>query len=113
MAIEIKGYTHEEVAATKKQWLDARGEELKKQQNRLYAQELDLEAQKKHLQLDLNDYRIASVNRVLDFIRCGVERLEPSTIHTLLTHCMNKLNGNIDGIECNLKYDKPAVKEEA
>jgi len=109
--VEIKGYTAEERAAISQAELRASAEELERKSQHLNAQKLDIEAQQKKLQQDLNAYRKTSVYRVLDFIAYGVERLNPSTIRTLLVHCMNKLNGNIDGIECTLKYDKEAPKK--
>lgn len=48
------------------------------------------------------EYRIESVNRVLDFIRNEYRAGRICDIETLLCHCKNKLNGNIDGIELDL-----------
>lgn len=48
------------------------------------------------------EYRIESVNRVLDFIRNEYRSGRICDIETLLCHCQNKLNGNIDGIELDL-----------
>ena len=48
------------------------------------------------------EYRIESVNRVLDFIRNEYRAGRICDIETLLCHCQNKLNGNIDGIELDL-----------
>lgn len=81
------------------------------QQESLYLKEQELKRQKAQLEQDLKDYRIASAKRVLDFIAGGVDKLESKTIHTLLVHCMNKLNGNIDSVELTLKYDNLASKE--
>ena len=48
------------------------------------------------------EYRIESVNRVLDFILNEYRAGRICDIETLLCHCQNKLNGNIDGIELDL-----------
>lgn len=47
-------------------------------------------------------YRIASVSRVLDFIHTSLAINSSIDLDTLITHCCNKLNGNIDGIEIEL-----------
>lgn len=47
-------------------------------------------------------YRIESVNRVLDFIRSEYMAGRICDLETLLCHCQNKLNGNIDGTELDL-----------
>ncbi len=52
-------------------------------------------------------YRIESVNRVLDFIRNEYRAGRICDLETLLCHCQNKLNGNIDGIELTLDKGKP------
>lgn len=59
----------------------------------------------KEIQTDLLEYRIASVGRVLDFIHSNQNYIinNPQELDTLITHCCNKLNGNIDGIEIELK----------
>lgn len=48
------------------------------------------------------EYRIESVNRVLDFIRNEYRAGRICDLETLLCHCQNKLNGNIDGTELSL-----------
>lgn len=58
----------------------------------------------------LEEYRVESVCRVLDFIRMNTKRIDPRKIDTLLCHCQNKLRGNIDGIELTL--DSHFFKEE-
>lgn len=52
-------------------------------------------------------YRIASVSRVLDYIRCvnRAGKLSEIDLDKLLVHCHNKLNGNIDGIELTLNLN--------
>ena len=52
-------------------------------------------------------YRLKSVDRVLDFIRSEYRQGRLCNLDTLLCHCQNKLNGNIDGIELTLGEGKP------
>lgn len=47
----------------------------------------------------LREYRCESVNRVLDYIRTEYRAGRICDLETLLCHCQNKLNGNIDGTE--------------
>lgn len=51
------------------------------------------------------DYRIRSVNRVIEYIRSN-KIIDSNELDTLLCHCKNKLNGNIDGVELDLRSDK-------
>jgi len=62
-------------------------------------QELDSEIEK-----DLLQYRLDSVNRVLDYMHTK-SFTSGKRFNTLITHCCNKINGNIDGIELNLEKD--------
>lgn len=52
-------------------------------------------------------YRLESVDRVLDFIRGEYRAGRICNLETLLCHCQNKLNGNIDGTELTLDKGKP------
>lgn len=72
----------------------------------------DVEIAEQHLK-DLKEeyqgcliaYRIASVNRVLEHIDYQVRNgrsISSKRLSTLMVHCQNKLNGNIDGIELSL-----------
>lgn len=49
------------------------------------------------------NYRIDSTLRILQFLENNIEN---DDLRTLVTHCCNKLRGNIDGIELNLKDRK-------
>lgn len=51
-------------------------------------------------------YRVDSVDRVLDFIRSEYRQGRLCDLETLLCHCQNKLNGNIDGTELMLDKGK-------
>lgn len=57
----------------------------------------------REIQVALLEYRINSVYRVLDFIHSNLSNKEKLNFDTLITHCCNKLSGNIDGIEIDLK----------
>lgn len=48
------------------------------------------------------EYRMESVDRVLDFIRDEYRAGRICDLEALLCHCQNKLNGNIDGTELDL-----------
>lgn len=64
-------------------------------------QQLDRE-----ITLELEIYRNKSVQRVLDYIndKCwDKETIDIDKLQTLVVHCLNKLNGNIDGIELSLE----------
>lgn len=54
---------------------------------------------REYQQNKLREYRRESVNRVLDYIRTEYRAGRICDLETLLCHCQNKLNGNIDGTE--------------
>ena len=54
-------------------------------------------------------YRNKSVGRVLDYLRFNADNKHE--YETFMVHCMNKLNGNIDGVEISFKK-KEAPKDE-
>ena len=110
-AQKIRGISVEEVAEKENVNLLKISSNLLHQRESLYLKKQELKRQEAQLEQDLKDYRIASAKRVLDFIAYGVGNLETRTIQNLLVHCLNKLNGNIDGVELTLKYDKLASKE--
>lgn len=62
----------------------------------------------KDIQVKLLEYRINSVKRILDYIHGNQMKVasDLKRFDTLITHCCNKLNGNIDGIELELGDDK-------
>lgn len=62
-----------------------------------------IEKQKIKLNEDILKYRIFSTARVLSHLHLkSFGKTEIKELNLLLTHCCNKLNGNIDGIEINL-----------
>lgn len=99
---EIKGYTVEEVARNEKQKLISDYEFC----NRDLAEIRRHEKEIADIRLDYNSkivkYRMESANRVLNFIRSEYVAGRICDLETLLCHCQNKLNGNIDGTELDL-----------
>lgn len=55
----------------------------------------------KDIQIKLLEYRINSVKRVLNYFK-GLDK----EVDNMIIHCINKLDGNIDGIELELGDDK-------
>lgn len=51
------------------------------------------------------EYRIESVDRVLNYILDKI-RKDEKIEENLIVHCLNKLHGNIDGVEINLKENE-------
>lgn len=56
-------------------------------------------------EIDTYKYRIDSVYRVLDYIAENYKTIKPRELEMCIVHCMNKLNGNIDGIELILNRE--------
>lgn len=58
----------------------------------------------REIALDLEKYRNQSVYRVLEYInnKCWLKQ-DCKNLQNLIVHCLNKLNGNIDGIELSLE----------
>lgn len=52
------------------------------------------------------EYRIASVKRVISFVRDNFKEMPDREVDVYLVHCLNKLNGNIDGVELGLRLKK-------
>lgn len=98
----IKGYTAEEVARDAKEELISNYEFCKCDLAEIRRHEKEIA----DIRLDYNSkivkYRMKSVNRVLDFIISEYRAGRICDLETLLCHCQNKLNGNIDGIELDL-----------
>ena len=59
------------------------------------------------IEMKLLEYRIESTKRVLEYINNKYWKKESiENLQNLIIHCLNKLNGNIDGIELNVVDDK-------
>lgn len=61
----------------------------------------------KEIQVKLLEYRINSVSRVLSYLHSESfnEDKHLKDYGNIITHCCNKLSGNIDGIELDLKEE--------
>lgn len=72
----------------------------------LYQEVLELEKEVLNLRNECREkkleYRLCSVKRVLSFINDEYRKGRICNLDILLTHCQNKLNGNIDGVELSL-----------
>lgn len=57
------------------------------------------------IKIKVLEYRISSVARILDYIHSNQMKVasDLKQFDTLITHCCNKLSGNIDGIELELE----------
>ena len=60
----------------------------------------------REIQLEIEQYRNKSVARVLEYIndKCW-EKKDIDNLHNLIVHCLNKLYGNLDGIELSLEEE--------
>lgn len=74
---------------------------------KIKALEEEIALQKNGYEMQLQEYRVESVSRVLDFIRSEYRNGRICNLDSLLCHCQNKLYGNIDGIELSL--NEPGV----
>lgn len=62
------------------------------------------------LRAQIKELRKREVNNVLDFVRSYKDCLDNSYIDTILCHCQNTLNGNIDGTFVH--FEDPRDKKE-
>ena len=79
-------------------------DELKNISNQIDMQKTLLEQLDNTLTIKTLEYRIRSVERVLNYIndKCWKEE-EVEDLQNLIVHCLNKFNGNLDGIELSLE----------
>lgn len=56
-------------------------------------------------------YRMNSIKRVLDYVHTYYPRLSQKQTVNYIAHCLNKMNGNIDGIELELNLTKDLLEE--
>lgn len=79
-------------------------DELKNISKQIDMQKTLLEQLDNTLTIKTLEYRIKSVERVLDYINDKCWKKENvENLQNLIIHCWNKLNGNIDGIELSLE----------
>jgi hypothetical protein len=89
-----------------KEELIKKSKELEETMKEIYSERQRLDDLKKETIEKLIEYRISSAMRVLDYLHTKSFFDKPIPIKTLgvlITHTMNKLNGNIDGIELDLE----------
>lgn len=99
---EIKGYTAEEIARYAKEKLISDYELCKCYLVEIRRHEKEIADIRLAYDSNILKYRKESVNRVLDFVRSEYRAGRICNLETLLCHCQNKLNGNLDGIELDL-----------
>ena len=99
---EIKGYTSEEAARNEKEKLISYYEFCKCNLAEIRRREKEISDIRLDYNSKIENYRKKSVNRVLDFVRSEYRAGRICDLETLLCHCQNKLNGNLDGTELDL-----------
>ena len=80
--------------------------EIERKRKEMHIMEKQVQQIDNEIQLEIEQYRKKSVKRVLEYIndKCwGKENID--NLHTLIVHCLNKLNGNLDGVEISLKEE--------
>ena len=90
--------------------LKERAEKLLGQRAKLLEQKHNAEEMIEYVNEQLEKYRKDSAHRVIEFVAWYSSKLTEKEINCLLVHAMNKLNGNIDGIELDLEYYKKEKK---
>ena len=105
---EIRGYTIDEIAESRKQSLEEDYSFCKSKLAEIRHHEEEIETIRNTYNKLIIEYRIKSVYRVLDYIR-SKKITDSKRLDILLCHCQNKLNGNIDGIELDLRSDEEWV----
>ena len=97
----MKGYNAEEIAKENKKSIESDYTFIKQKMAELRNKEEEIETIRKTINRLKTEYRIESVQRVLEFIRLAMPKDE-CELDKLLSHCQNKLSGNIDGVELEL-----------
>ena len=101
---EIKGYSIDKVAERRKQSLEEDYSFCESKLAEIRQHEKQIETIRSTYNKLIIEYRMKSVDRVLDYIR-SKKITDSKRLDILLCHCQNKLNGNIDGIELDLRSD--------
>lgn len=96
------GYTAKETAYIRKTELENDYRDCEAKLKKIKSLKKEIEIIEKEYNKMVIDYRLKSVDRVLEYIR-RTEITDEKELDTLLCHCQNKLNGNIDGTELDLK----------
>ena len=80
--------------------------EIERKRKEMKIMETQVQQIDNEIQLEIEQYRNKSVTRVLEYIndKCwNNENIDD--LQNLIIHCLNKLNGNIDGIELSVKEE--------
>lgn len=101
---KIRGYTIDEVAESRKQSLEEDYSFCKSKLAEIRHHEEEIETIRNTYNKLIIEYRMKSVDRVLDYIR-SKKITDSKRLDILLCHCQNKLNGNIDGTELDLRSE--------
>lgn len=101
---EIRGYTIDEIAESRKQSLEEDYSFCKSKLAEIRHHEEEIKTIRDTYNKLIIEYRMKSVDRVLDYIR-SKKITDSKRLDVLLCHCQNKLNGNIDGIELDLRSE--------
>lgn len=82
-------------------------DKLKNIKNQIDMQKTFIDQLENTLTTKTLEYRIESVKRVLNYIddKCW-KKEDIKYLQTLIVHCINKLNGNLDGLELSLEEKK-------
>lgn len=83
--------------------------DLKKHQKEIEDLKLQVHKELQEYKESELKYRIASTERVLSFVRGNFRKMSDIEVDTYLVHCLNKLNGNIDGVELSLQLKSGGV----
>jgi hypothetical protein len=89
-----------------KKKLELQYERLEKISNEIVENEAQIKFKKDEYRRGLELYRVNSAKRVLDYLHKKTftnSTIPTKELNTYLTHILNKLNGNIDGIELDLE----------
>ena len=84
---------------------DKYNEKLELEQS-LREKETEVILMQKDIKIAALEYRLESVKRVLDFLNDECRTKREVDYHTYLVHCINKINGNLDGLELKLESGK-------
>lgn len=93
---EIKGYTHEEVCNSRAEKLKEAWTDLINTQKALYEEHDNIVDRINANKERIKEFRKEEASNVIDYVRGRLSKLSASRIDTLLCHCQNMLNGNID-----------------
>jgi septal ring factor EnvC (AmiA/AmiB activator) len=107
---KIKGYTPEEDCNNKGKAIKEDWNKVERELDRLYDERNEIDRMIL-VQKDLiKELRKEEAENVIQYVRSRSKRLNPQRIDTLLCHCQNMLNGNIDNTV--LKFSEDDLEKE-